>query len=155
MDLFASAGMDLPRSAATGKRSAPPRSLRVPLFAYKVVKEARSKVAFAPTPEQRRTAAEYARKATRAFGRQNELAVRTTLISDILAGLLGYKSIDPEAEYSLAVERQIGRGSVDVALGRFEDGTGRAEIIAPFELKGPRTADLDAPMPGRGRSPVQ
>ncbi len=83
------------------------------------------------------------------------MAVRTTLISDVLVALLGYKAIDPELVYSLAVERQIGRGSVDVALGRFDDAAGRNEIVAPFESKGPKTADLDAPMPGRGRSPVQ
>ncbi len=29
------------------------------------------------------------------------------------------------------------------------------KIVVPFELKGPKTADLDAPIPGRGRSPVQ
>jgi len=155
MDLFASAGIDLPRSGASGPRSPAPRSLRVPLFAYKVVQEARSKVAFAPSPEQRAKAADYARKAKRAFGRQSEVAVRTTLISDVLVALLGYKAIDPESVYSLAVERQIGRGSVDVALGQFDDALGRNEIVAPFELKGPKTADLDAPMPGRGRSPVQ
>ncbi len=120
MDLFASAGMDLPRSGP-GRRPAAPRSLRVPLFAHKVVQEARAKAAFAPTADQRAKAADYARKAKRAFGRQNEVAVRTTLISDVLVGLLGYKPIDPEAVYSLAVERQIGRGSVDVALGRFDD----------------------------------
>ena len=39
--------------------------------------------------------------------------------------------------------------------GRFDDREGRKEIIAPFELKGPTTVDLDAPIPGRGRSPVQ
>jgi hypothetical protein len=32
---------------------------------------------------------------------------------------------------------------------------GKREIFAPFELKGPTTTDLDAIMPGRGRSPVQ
>jgi len=55
----------------------------------------------------------------------------------------------------LAYERPIRRGAVDVALGRFHDADGLEEIIAPFELKGPTTLDLDAPMPGRGRSPVQ
>src|SRR5208282_4782530 len=155
MDLFASAGVDLPRSGAPGRRSPAPRSLRVPLFAHKVVQEARDRAAFAPSAEQRAKAADYARKAKRAFGRQSEVAVRTTLISDVLVGLLGYKAIDPESVYSLAVERQIGRGSVDVALGRFDDAAGRNEVVAPFELKGPKTADLDAPMPGRGRSPVQ
>jgi len=63
-----------------------------------------------------------------------------------------YKTADPDSVYTLAFERPIRRGAVDVALGRFEDGSGMNEIVAPFELKGPTTRDLDAPMPGRGRS---
>jgi hypothetical protein len=42
-----------------------------------------------------------------------------------------------------------------VALGKFGQADARDEIIAPFEFKGPGTTDLDAIMPGRGRSPVQ
>ena len=155
MDLFASAGMELPRSGPSGRRPIAPRSLHVPLFAYKVVEAARARAAFAPSEDQRKLAANYARKAKKAFGKQNESAVRATLVAEVLVGLLGYTRIDPESEYTLAEERQVGRGAVDVALGRFDDAAGRADIVAPFELKGPKTHDLDAPMPGRGRSPVQ
>ena len=155
MDLFAAVGVDLPRAGASGKKPPPPRSLRTPLFAYKVVEEARKKLAFAPTEDQRKAAQDYARKAKKAFGRQSESAVRTTLISDVLVKLLGYKTIDPEAAYSLAEERAIRHGAVDVALGRFDDAAGVSEIVAPFELKGPKIIDLETPMPGRGRSPVQ
>ena len=154
MDLFASAGMDLPRPGPSLRRPTP-RSLRIPLFAYKVVEAARARAAFAPTDSQRKLAADYARKARKAFGRQNETAVRSTLISDVLVSLLGYTRIDPEHEYTLAEERSVGRGAVDVALGRFDDSAGQAQIVAPFELKGPRTLDLDAPMSGRGKSPAQ
>ncbi|PKQ03729.1 MAG: type I restriction endonuclease subunit M, partial [Alphaproteobacteria bacterium HGW-Alphaproteobacteria-12] len=45
------------------------------------------------------------------------------------------------------------RGSVDLALGRF--GGKSPEILAPFELKGATTRDLDAIVPGRSKSPVQ
>ncbi|HBU61874.1 MAG TPA: type I restriction endonuclease subunit M, partial [Oceanicaulis sp.] len=45
------------------------------------------------------------------------------------------------------------RGSVDLALGHF--GGEAPEILAPFELKGADTTDLDAIMPGRNKSPVQ
>ena len=44
-------------------------------------------------------------------------------------------------------------GSIDLALGRFGGAT--PEIVAPFELKGAGTRDLDAIMPGRNKSPVQ
>jgi hypothetical protein len=156
MDLFASAGVELPRSGGPGaRRPSAPRSLRVPLFAYKVVEEARRKAAFTPTAAQRAAAIDYARRAKRAFGKLKEVAVRPIFISSILETVLGYKSADPDSVYSLAYERPIRRGVVDVALGRFHDTEGLDEIIAPFELKGPTTLDLDAPMPGRGRSPVQ
>ena len=32
---------------------------------------------------------------------------------------------------------------------------GRKKVVAPFELKGPDTKDLDRIMPGRGKTPVQ
>ena len=157
MDLFASAGLHLPASgkgpAAAGRLT--PRSLRVPLFAFKVVEEARGKAAFAPTQQQLEAAHTYARKAKKLFGKQNEVQIRPIFISAVLETILGYKTSDPEATYTLAYERPIRRGVVDVALGRFHDGDGVNEIAAPFEMKGPATVDLDAPMPGRGRSPVQ
>ncbi|MDR7127603.1 DNA methyltransferase [Pseudotabrizicola sp. 4114] len=42
---------------------------------------------------------------------------------------------------------------MDLALGRFGGKT--PEILAPFELKGADTRDLDAIMPGRNKTPVQ
>ncbi len=42
-----------------------------------------------------------------------------------------------------------------MALGRFDETDGALDIVAPCELKGPDTYDLDHIMPGRGRSPVQ
>ena len=153
MDLFASSGVDLPRAAAGPRRPVAPPSLRLPLFAYKVVEAARQKLAFAPTPRQAEIARDYARKAKAGFARAKETAVRSSFIHEILIGLLGYDGLDPERRYSLAEEEPVSRGAVDVALGRF-DAAAR-EIVAPFELKGPTTHDLDAPMPGRGRSPVQ
>ncbi len=156
MDLFAVSGIDLPRSGARVRgRAGAPRSLRVPLFAHKVVEEARGKAAFAPTAAQRAAAVDYARRAKKSFGRLKEEAVRPILFSVVLETLLGYKTADPESVYSLAFERPIRSGSVDVALGRFDERTELNDIVAPFEAKGPATADLDAPMPGRGRSPVQ
>src|SRR5271155_2202856 len=157
MDLFASAGVELPRSGggSGARRPSAPRSLRVPLFAYKVVEEARLKAAFTPTATQRAAAIDYARRAKRAFGKLKEVAVRPIFISSILETVLGYKSADPDSVYSLAYERPIRRGAVDVALGRFHDADGLDDITAPCERKGPTTLDLDAPMPGRGRSPVQ
>jgi len=153
MNLFASSGLDLPQAGP--RRPLAPRSLRLPLFAHKVIVAARQKLAFAPTAAESELASEYARKAKAGFAKRSEQAVRSTFIHDVLIGLLGYRGLDPERDYTLAEERQVARGSVDVALGRFDEATGINEIVAPFELKGPTTHDLDAPMPGRGRSPVQ
>jgi hypothetical protein len=156
MDLFAASGIDLPRSGGRKRgRALAPRSLRTPLFAHKVIEEARGRAAFAPTEEQLKAAADYARRAKKSFGKLKEEAVRPIFCTVVLEKLLGYKTADPDAIYSLAYERPIRHGAVDVALGRFDERSGLNDIIAPFELKGPATVDLDAPMPGRGRSPVQ
>ncbi len=156
MDLFATAGMELPPTGKEPARARKPlRSLRTPLFAYKVAEEARARAVFAPTPEQLAAAADYARKAKKAFGKLKEEAIRPIFFSAVLDKILGYRTADPDSIYTLAFERPIRRGKVDVALGRFQDAEGLNEIVAPFEFKGPGVADLDAPTPGRGRSPVQ
>src|ERR1700677_96004 len=107
MDLFASAGVELPRSGggSGAPRASAPRSLRVPLLAFKVVEEARLRAAFSPTAAQRVAAVEYARRAKKAFGRLKEVAVRPIFISSILETVLGYKPADPDSVYSLAYER--------------------------------------------------
>lgn len=71
----------------------------------------------------------------------------------IVEGVLGYHGPASCADYTVATEQTILRGSVDLALGRF--GGPKPEILAPFELKGADTRDLDAIMPGRNKTPVQ
>ncbi|MGV8938360.1 MAG: Eco57I restriction-modification methylase domain-containing protein [Allorhizobium sp.] len=82
-----------------------------------------------------------------------ETALHGQFASQIVEGVLGYSGPTQGAEYSLATEQAILRGSVDLALGRF--GNAPPQIIAPFELKGADTRNLDAIMPGRNKSPVQ
>lgn len=155
MELFAAAGIELPPGRGGHGRRGLPR-LRVPLFNYKVVEAARQRLAFAPSPEQMRAARDYARKIKDPrFLKQKETAVRPLFIQEVLQTILGYKPYDPGAPYTIAFEAQIRTGLVDVAVGRFNRLQEADEILAPFELKGPDTADLDRIMPGRGRSPVQ
>ena len=71
----------------------------------------------------------------------------------IVEGVLGYHGPLHGPDYTVEAEKSILAGSVDLALGRFGDG--QSEILAPFELKGARTRNLDAIMPGRNKSPVQ
>jgi len=157
MELFSAAGVDLPSSGGPARRGrGVARTLRVPLFNYKVVQRARELAAFAPTPEQRAAAENYARQVRNPkFLKQKETAVRGVFIQTVLQTLLGYAPIDPEHPFTLAIEKPVRGGAVDVALGRFNPAEGAEELVAPFELKGPDTFDLDRVMPGRGRSPVQ
>jgi hypothetical protein len=96
---------------------------------------------------------EYARK-VRGLRKAKETAFRPVFIDEVLIKILGYSRINPDKPYTLADEQTLGSGSVDIALGHFV--TDRApKVTAPFELKGPDTADLDRIMPGRGKTPVQ
>lgn len=158
MDLFAAAGIDIGDGGRGGRsgRSAVARTLRVPLFNYKVIADARTRFTFDPTPQQRAAAASYAKTAkSPKFAQQKETAVRSLFTEKVLCEILGYTRYDPEQPYTLAHERAIRSGAVDVALGQFGGPDSSDDMIAPFELKGPGTRDLDAIMPGRGRSPVQ
>lgn len=82
-----------------------------------------------------------------------EVALHGQFASKVIEGVLGYHGPTGGAEYTLATEQAILQGSVDLALGRF--GGKAPEILAPFELKGAKTKDLDAIMPGRNKTPVQ
>jgi hypothetical protein len=158
MDLFSAAGIDVGDGGRGGRpgRAAVPRTLRVPLLNHKVVTEALKWFNFHLTPQQKAAAASYAKTAnTPRFAKQKETAVRQLFFEKVLGEILGYKQIGSETSYTLAFEYPIRHGSVDVALGKFGQTEVRDEIIAPFEFKGPGTTDLDAIMPGRGRSPVQ
>ncbi len=158
MDLFLSAGIDLGDGGRGGRtgRSVVGRTLRVPLLNYKVVAEALKSHTFDLTPQQIEAAQSYAKTAGSArFAKLKETEVRNLFCQKILGDVLGYTQIDADPPYTLAFERAIRRGAVDVALGRFGSADADDEIVAPFELKGPTTTDLDAIMPGRGYSPVQ
>lgn len=82
-----------------------------------------------------------------------ETALHGSFTAQIIEGVLGYRGPTGGTEYTVSSEQAILRGSVDLALGRF--GAKTPEILAPFELKGADTRDLDAIMPGRNKTPVQ
>ena len=82
-----------------------------------------------------------------------ETALHGQFTANIVEGVLGYRGPAQGADYTVSAEQAILRGSVDLALGQFGGAT--PEILAPFELKGADTRDLDAIMPGRAKSPVQ
>jgi type I restriction-modification system DNA methylase subunit len=85
-----------------------------------------------------------------------EKPAHPSFIQTFLVTLLGYSTVETHsAQYTASYEKGIKKGGiVDVALGRFgKDGD--AQIIAPFELKGLDTPNLDAIMSGRHKTPVQ
>ena len=87
--------------------------------------------------------------------KQNEVAIHSPFTQNIVADVLGYKPFGTEENWSVAREYGVASGAVDLALGHFSDDKDSDTIIAPFELKGAKTKDLDAIMPGRHKTPVQ
>ncbi|GAA3907668.1 TaqI-like C-terminal specificity domain-containing protein [Halomonas cibimaris] len=87
--------------------------------------------------------------------RQNEVALHAPFTQRILGTLLGYESFGQGECYTVAREYGIARGAVDIALGQFYGERERDRVKAVLEVKGAKTRDLDAIMPGRHKSPVQ
>lgn len=158
MDLFAASGIDLGvgGTGARARKLGVTRTLRSPLLKHKVVKGALDRHTFDWTDRQIAAAKAYAETVrSKKFAKMKETAVRPLFFEQVLGNLLGYRLVQADAAHTLAFEYPIRGGSVDAALGRFGEEGVKDEIAAPFELKGPETQDLDAIMPGRGRSPVQ
>ena len=82
-----------------------------------------------------------------------ESELKWEFASKIAESVLGYRGPASAVEYTVTTEKTILRGSADLALGRFGGQT--PEILAPLELKGADTRDLDAIMSGRNKTPVQ
>lgn len=74
-------------------------------------------------------------------------------IQHILIDVLGYVGSSDGTQWTVAKNQPIGKGNVDVALGKFTADS--VSIHAPLELKGAKTRDLDAIMAGRNKTPVQ
>lgn len=125
-----------------------------PLFNTRVLNRALRVNATPPSSAQRNAAADWAGRA-RGFvtTKVKEEALRSLFSQKILVEVLGYLPVHPFDQFTMAEEEPLGSGSVDRALGRFSPAA--REVIAPLELKGPKTRDLDAIMPGRAKSPVQ
>lgn len=74
-------------------------------------------------------------------------------IQRILIDILGYVGSSDGQKWTVAKNQPVGKGNVDVALGHFT--ADNISILAPLELKGAKTRDLDAIMAGRNKTPVQ
>jgi type I restriction-modification system DNA methylase subunit len=89
----------------------------------------------------------------RSIETQKETALHGNFKQRIICEVLGYQDFNDSGQWTVDVEAQIGAGSVDLAFGHFSKSERR--IIAPFELKGAKTKNLDAIMSGRAKTPVQ
>lgn len=86
--------------------------------------------------------------------KQTEVALHAPFTQKIMVEVLGYRLHSPNG-WTVAREYGIAGGAVDLALGHFTDDKETDQVIAPFELKGAKTKNLDAIMPGRHKTPVQ
>lgn len=85
--------------------------------------------------------------------KQKETEARGPFIQRFFVEILGYQPFGSGPSWTINDEKRTGGGSADTALGHF-NAAGKS-VIAPVELKGADTPDLDAIMPGRHKSPVQ
>lgn len=85
--------------------------------------------------------------------KQKETELRGPFIQRFFVDMLGYRTFGNGHDWTINDEKRTGSGSADTALGIFS-GDGKT-VVAPVELKGADTANLDAIMPGRHKSPVQ
>ena len=122
-----------------------------PLFNRKTI-AAHVKLAGPPDPARTAAFADWAQSI--ASGRVASLK-ETELhgpFMELMIKALGYTGPVGSDAYSITQEKAIVQGAVDIALGHF--GHHERKIVAPFELKGADTKNLDAIMPGRAKTPV-
>lgn len=111
-------------------------------------------VALAPLPDAARQAALKGWADAIASGRVASLK-ETELhgpFMQLMIDAFGYVSPVGHDHFSITQEQSIVQGAVDLALGEFS--AHERKIVAPFELKGADTKNLDAIMPGRAKTPV-
>ncbi|MCD6533137.1 MAG: type I restriction endonuclease subunit M, partial [Deltaproteobacteria bacterium] len=86
--------------------------------------------------------------------KQTEVAIHAPFTQNIMVGVLGYTPFGNAESWTISREYAVAGGAVDLALGHFSDERKNDNVLAPFELKGAKTKDLDAIMPGRHKTPV-
>ena len=121
-----------------------------PLFSPKLIK---SRFPPQPLPDAHRQAiAQWALELKGGLGQIKEETIRPAFLQRFFVDILGYQLMGG-AVWTLHHEATAAAGSADAALGTFTHG--QRQTVAPFELKGPKTTNLEALMPGRHKSPVQ
>lgn len=128
----------------------------MPLFQKKIIARALPAVPPAIPAQQLEILKSWKEKIeTGSLHKQNEVAIHAPFTQNIMAGVLGYTPFGTENSWTISREYGVAGGAVDLALGTFSDDKHQDIVLAPFELKGAKTKDLDAIMPGRHKTPVQ
>ena len=121
-----------------------------PLFSPKLLK---SRFAAQAIPEAHRALiVEWSSQLKGSLAKVNEESIRPAFLQRFFGDILGYQKVGGHV-WSIDHETRAANGKVDAALGIFTHDI--KQVVAPFELKGPKTGNLDALMPGRLKSPVQ
>ena len=124
----------------------------MPLFNPKTISKALEAFDRGPCEDEQKAALRWADMARQDFGGQNESQLEAEFYGTVMQRVLGYRPLDADGPGTIRPKQQIGAGTVDLAIGEFTPNT--AFVLAPVELKGPKTA-LDLIMPGRAKTPVQ
>ena len=89
----------------------------------------------------------------KSIGNFSETNLRGAFVEMLFIKVLGYTQFGTGADCTILTERPPNHSAAaDVNLGLFTGS--EVKVIAPVELKGPDTRNLDAIMPGRHISPV-
>lgn len=89
------------------------------------------------------------------LAKQTEVAIHSPFTNQIMVKLLGYTPFGESDKWTISREYGVAAGAVDLALGNFSADKSTDVVVAPFELKGAKTKDLDAIMSGRHKTPIQ
>ena len=84
---------------------------------------------------------------------RSEQQIRGSFTQKFFVELLGYTAFGSATHFTMGDENFVGKCRADIVLGHF--GPNGDQVIAPVELKGADTPNLDVTMPGRYKSPVQ
>ncbi len=128
-----------------------PRDLYTqPLFSPKLI--ASRFPAKEPPPAHRGAIEQWVGSLKIGLDKEKEESIRPAFLQRFFVDVLGYQLMGGPV-WTLHHEKGAATGSADAALGTFTSE--QRQVVAPFELKGPKTGNLDALMPGRHKSPVQ
>ena len=118
--------------------------LTQPLFSPKLLK---SRFNAQPLPDTHRALiAEWHQSLKGGLGKTKEESIRPAFLQRFFVDILGYQQTGGMV-WSIDHETYAAGGKVDAALGAFTYDL--KQVIVPFELKGPKTSNLDALMPAR------